>query len=238
MNEKNDPMGAALLDFLRSGREAEIVVESNLAEEDVIPVPYLFRAWDEMPEIEQMALEACQGTVLDIGAGSGCHALALQERGLDVTALDVSAGAVEAMQQQGVKQVLRQDFFELKGQTYDTLLLLMNGVGIAGHLAGLERLLEHARTLLRPGGQLLLESTDILYMYEDEDGSVLLDLNAGYYGEVKYNMRYNDQESGWFNWLFVDAAILQDYAQKHGFETEVLYEGEAGNYLARLTLQG
>jgi len=236
MKENNDPIGTAMLDYLQAAAPAEITVESNLAEDDVIPVPYLFRTWEEMPELEQLALEACQGHVLDVGAGAGCHALVLQQRGMAVAALDTSAGAVEAMKQQGISEVLHRDFFELKNQRYDTLLLLMNGIGIAGNLAGLDRLLTHAKTLLHPGGQILLESADILYMYEEEDGSVLLDLNAGYYGEVKYNMVYNEQESGWFNWLFVDGAILEEYAERNGYTMEVLYEGDFGNYLARLTL--
>lgn len=230
----NDPIGAAVLDYLAGEENAEITVESNLAEDDFIPVHYLFRNFEEMPEMEQYALKACKGKVLDVGAGAGCHALVLQESGFDVTALDVSAGAVEAMQKQGVQQVVHKSLFDMEGQ-YDTLLMLMNGVGIAGDLQGLDLLLEHARNLLKAGGQILLESSDILYMFEEEDGSVVLDLNAGYYGEVKYNMKYKDQESGWFNWLFIDPAILEDYAAKHNFSFEVMYEGDAGNYLAKLT---
>ncbi|WP_276496148.1 class I SAM-dependent methyltransferase [Pontibacter litorisediminis] len=233
---KNDPIGAALLDYLEGAEDAEITVASNLTEDDYIPVAYLFRTEEEMPEMEVLALDKCRGAVLDVGSGAGCHALALQRRGKEVTALDISAGAMEAMQRQGIKQLLHQDFLELKGAAYDTLLMLMNGVGIAGTLAGLERFLEHAKSLLKPGGQILLESTDILYMYEDEDGSVLLDLNAGYYGEVKYNMTYKGQESGWFNWLFIDPAILEDYAVQHGYTFELLLQGDAGNYLARLAV--
>ncbi|MFD2247675.1 class I SAM-dependent methyltransferase [Pontibacter ruber] len=236
MTGKKDPIGTAIQDYLKGNKRAEIVVESSITEDDVIPVDYLFRTRYEMPELEQLALDECSGRVLDIGAGAGCHSLALQEQGLEVVALDISEGAVEAMQQRGVQQVLRQDIFKLKGQQFDTLLLLMNGIGIVGDLKGLDRFLKHAATLLRPGGKILLESSDILYMYEEEDGSVLLDLNAGYYGEVKYNMKYKDQASGWFNWLFIDPAILQDYAEKHNYSFELLYEGEDGNYLARLSL--
>lgn len=232
----NDPIGVAALAYLSGEHGAEVTVESNLTEDDVIPVAYLFRKEEEMPELELLALEECHGRVLDIGAGVGCHTLALQQRGSDVTALDFSANAVEVMKQQGVRQVLHKDIFDLQSQKYDTLLLLMNGIGIAGNLLGLERLLIHAKSLLNPGGQILLESADILYMFEEEDGSVLLDLNAGYYGEIKYNMKYKNQESGWFNWLFIDASNLEDYSSQHGFDMEVLYEGEAGNYLAKLTL--
>jgi methylase of polypeptide subunit release factors len=236
MNDTQDPVGTAIQDYMNGDKQAKIVVESNLTEDDVIAVDYLFRTPEEMPELELMALEECRGRVLDVGAGAGCHSLALQERGVDVTALDISAGAVQAMKTQGIGQIIQGDVFKLKGQTFDTLLLLMNGVGIAGDLEGLEHFLEHAKTLLEPGGQILLESSDILYMFEDEDGSVLLDLNAGYYGEVMYNMRYKDQQTGEFKWLFIDPAILEDYAEAHGYTFEHLYEGEYGNYLARLVL--
>lgn len=237
MNYTNDPVGAAIQDYLHGEKLAKIVVESNLSEDDEIAVDYLFRTSEEMPELELTALENCRGRVLDVGAGAGCHSLALQERELDVTALDISGGAVEAMKQQGVRHVLQQNVFDLDTGDYDTMLLLMNGIGIAGDLEGLERFLDHSRKLLRPGGQILLESSDILYMFEEEDGSVLLDLNAGYYGEVLYNMRYKEQQTGEFKWLFIDPAILEDYALAHGYGFEQLYEGEYGNYLARLVLQ-
>ncbi|MFD1187688.1 class I SAM-dependent methyltransferase [Pontibacter rugosus] len=232
----NDPIGAAAQAYLAGAHDVEITVESNLAEDDVIPAVYLFRSENEMPELELIALEECRGQVLDVGAGVGAHTLVLQQRGVAATALDFSARAVEVMKQQGVQQVLHKDVYDLEAATYDTLLLMMNGIGIAGSLLGLERFLEHAKKLLKPGGQILLESADILYMYEEEDGSVLLDLNAGYYGEIKYNMKYKEQESGWFDWLFIDASLLEDYANRFGYTLEVLYEGENGNYLARLEL--
>jgi SAM-dependent methyltransferase len=237
MEMTNDPVGTAILDYMHGDKQAKIVVVSSLTEDDEIPVDYLFRTPEEMPELERLALEQCRGHVLDVGAGAGCHSLALQQQGQEVTALDISAGAVKAMQERGVRQVVQQDIFTLDKAAYDTLLLLMNGIGIAGNLEGLSRFLEHVKKLLAPGGQILLESSDILYMFEDEDGSVLLDLNAGYYGEVKYNMQYKGQQTGAFNWLFIDPAILEDYANDHGYTFELLYEGEFGNYLARLELK-
>ncbi len=234
---KNDPIGAAVLDYLAGKKTGNITVACNLADDDFIPVDYLFRQEEEMPELETIALQECRGHVLDVGAGAGCHSLLLQERGQQVTAIDISEGAVEALKQRGVNDVQLADVNTLQNQKYDTLLMLMNGIGIVGDLFGLYKFLVHAKTILNPGGQILLESSDILYMYEDEDGSVLLDLNAGYYGEVEYNMRYKTHESGKFKWLFIDASLLEQYAEEHGFAMEVLYEGENGNYLAKLTLQ-
>ncbi|MCC9166607.1 class I SAM-dependent methyltransferase [Pontibacter harenae] len=235
--ELNDPIGAAAEAYLNGEADAEITVESNITEDDVIPASYLFRTWDEMPELENIALEHCSGIVLDVGAGVGTHSLELQKKGLEVTAVDVSEKATAIMRERGVQHVLRQDVLQMEGQKYTTLLMLMNGIGIVGNLEGLERFLEHAKKLLLPGGQILLESADILYMYEEEDGSVLLDLNAGYYGEITYNMKYGNHESGPFKWLYIDADLLQNYAVMHGYSFEVLYDGEYGNYLAKLKLQ-
>lgn len=234
---KNDPIGTALQDFMQGNADTDIVVESNITEDDIIPVEYLFRNKDTMPQMELEALKACKGKILDVGAGAGNHSLILQESGADVTALDISEGAVAVMRSRGVKQVLQANVFDLKDMTFDTILMLMNGIGIAGDLHGLYRFLEHAKTLLNPGGQILLESSDILYMYEDEDGSVLLDLNAGYYGEVRYNMKYKQHESGPFNWLFIDAGLLEQYAEEQDYLLEVLMEGDHGNYLAKLVLK-
>ncbi|NDK56017.1 class I SAM-dependent methyltransferase [Pontibacter fetidus] len=234
---KNDPIGTAIKDYLQGKKKGSITVSCNLTEDDIIPVDYLFRQQEEMPELETIALEACHGHVLDVGAGAGCHSLLLQERGLQVTAIDISEGAVEAMRGRGIENVLLGDVKELNDQKYDTLLMLMNGIGIVGDLFGLYKFLVHAKTILNPGGQILLESSDILYMYEQEDGSVLLDLNAGYYGEVEYKMKYKTHESDTFKWLFIDAGLLEQYAEEHGFTMEVLYEGENGNFLAKLVLQ-
>lgn len=234
---KNDPIGTALQDFMQGIADTDIVVESNITEDDIIPIDYLFRNKEAMPQMELEALQACKGKILDIGAGAGNHSLILQEEGADVTALDISEGAVAVMRARGVKQVLHANFFELKDTPFDTLLMLMNGIGIVGDLHGLYSFLEHAKKLLNPGGQILLESSDILYMYEEEDGSVLLDLNAGYYGEISYNMKYKDHESGNFKWLFIDAGLLEQYAEEQGYLFEVLVEGDYGNYLAKLTFK-
>jgi SAM-dependent methyltransferase len=229
-----DPLGAALLDFLRGDHSARITVRSNLAEDDVLPVRYLFRSFPQFPEREKMALEACRGKVLDIGAGAGVHSLVLQERGIQVKALDRSAGAVEAMRIRGVREILQEDIFNLKGERFDTLLMLMNGIGLVGSLQGLDRFLLQAKSLLQPEGQILLESTDILYMYEQEDGSVLLDLTSGYYGQVEYQMVYKGHEGKPFNWLFIDFHTLADHAQTMGFACECLMMEDQEQYLARL----
>lgn len=228
-------MGEALEAYITGQKEAEITVISDIAPDDVIAVKYLFRNYNLMPPLEHLALQECRGKILDVGAGAGSHSLWLQEHGKQVIAMDISTKAVEVMQKRGIKQAIQADIWQFQPEEkFDTILLLMNGVGLAGTLGNLVGFLRHLKDMLNPGGQILLESADILYMFEEEDGSVVLDLNAAYYGQVQYQMEFNGQKGNSFPWLFIDADLLAEYAKNAGLATEVLFEGTEGQFLARL----
>lgn len=199
-----------------------------------MPVATYFRPPEAMPELEQLALRACRGKVLDIGAGAGSHALALQERGLEVTAMDIAPGAVAVMRARGVQQVLEQDIFDHTGPAYDTLLLMMNGIGLTGTIAGLRRFLQHARTLLRPNGQVLFDSSDVAYLYEEEGG---IPPAGPYYGEIRCRYEYKRQKTGWFTWLYIDRGTLDLVARDEGWHTAILAEDDSDQYLACLSLR-
>ncbi|MBC6992038.1 class I SAM-dependent methyltransferase [Hymenobacter sp. BT491] len=234
-----DVLGHALQAYLNGQKKAALTVHSNVAEDEPLPASYFFRSLWEMPQLERTALEECRGRVLDLGAGAGCHALELQSRGFVVKAVDVSPGAAQVMEERGVRQVACHDLFHLPttDENYDTILMLMNGIGLVGTLEGLEKFLAHAHKLLAPGGQILATSSDISYLYEDEEGALVLNLNGPYYGEVEYTMSYGDEAGPTFQWLFADATILQDYAEAAGYEVDFLDEDEQSQYLVRLTLR-
>lgn len=187
-----------------------------------------FRTEAEMPDLELLALSHCRGRILDIGAGAGSHALYLQERGVDVAAMDISGLAVQIMQERGVKLAIEQDIFGHAGEKYDTLLLLMNGIGLCGNIQQLRVFLRHARQLLCPGGQLLFDSSDIAYLYDGAPPA------GNYYGEVWYQYAYKGQKTDWFQWLYVDADTLIQIAAEEGWAIEILDEDDMDGYLARL----
>lgn len=235
LDKSHDPMGAAISDFQHLGKAARLRVLSSMFEEDEMPVAHLFRSFGQMPRLEQKALEMAHGRVLDIGAGAGCHALALQERDIEVKAIDISPLSCEVMSERGIKDVECVNLFDpqLHGK-YDTLLLLMNGTGIAGKLERLPSLLNRLKELLADGGQILVDSSDLRYIYENEDGSMDINLNAPYYGEVDYQMLYKNVKGEPFDWLYTDPALLTSISKQCGLQCEIVAEGEHYDYLARL----
>ena len=248
LSADKDPMGAAILDFQKHGKAARLRVLSSMFEEDEMPVTHLFRSFREMPVLEQKALQLAKGRVLDIGAGSGCHTLELQKKGLAVKAIDISPLSCEAMKLRGVKDAECINLFaphlssgnhseenqkQFEGG-FDTILLLMNGTGIAGKIEHLPALFQRLKALLNPGGQILIDSSDLKYIYENEDGSFDINLNGAYYGEVDYQMIYKDVKGDRFDWLYVDFPLLKSIAETCGLHGELVAEGEHYDYLARI----
>lgn len=232
-----DPMGAAIADYFAKGRAARLRVFSSQFEEDEIPAEQLFRTFDEMPPLEQKALELAQGRILDCGAGSGCHALALQDMGKDVEAIDISPLSVDVMQKRGVKQAFQINLFDQNYlKKFDTILMLMNGSGIIGKLENMGTFFAKMKQLLNPGGCIYMDSSDLRYLFEDEDGSFLVDLAGGYYGEIDFRMQYKQVKGEPFDWLYVDFQTLSYYATENGFKAELVMEGEHYDYLACLKL--
>lgn len=227
-------MGAAILDYQTKGKAGKLSILSSMFEEDEMPVKHLFRNLKEMPMLEQKALSLAKGKVLDVGAGAGCHALALQAQSIAVKAIDISPLSCEAMELRGVMNAECINLFDEHLETgFDTILLLMNGTGIAGKIENLPALFNRLKALLNKGGQILIDSSDIKYIYENEDGSFDINLNAAYYGEVDYQMVYKDVKGDSFDWLYVDFPLLKSIAESCGLHGELIAEGEHYDYLAR-----
>ena len=233
-----DPMGAAIAEYHRTGRAGTLRVFSSQFDEDEIPVEQLFRPIEEMPDIEQRALAMARGKILDVGAGSGCHALALQAMGKEVTAIDISELSVEVMRERGVKDARAVDLYdEHFVEQYDTILMLMNGSGIIGNIEGMERFFLRMKQLLKVGGSIYMDSSDLKYLFEEEDGSYLIDVAGDYYGIVDFRMQYKQVKGDTFDWLYIDFDTLAYYAEQYGFCAEVVSQGEHYDYLAVLRIK-
>lgn len=230
-----DLFGKAILDYQTGNNPQNIITETSISEEDEMDVAYLFRDFEDMPTIEQKAMDITNGTVLDVGCGAGSHSLYLQNKGLDVTAIDISENAIKACVLRGIKNAFTEDIRVLTtANRYDTILLLMNGTGIFGKLKNVSAYLQKLKSLLNPGGQILIDSSDIIYMFdEDEDGGKWIPAE-GYYGEVTFSIRYKGQQEEDFDWLYLDYNTLQNAAHANGLQCELVTEGEHFDYLAKL----
>ena len=235
MNPLNDPMGAAIHDYYHTGKAGKLIVKSTMFEDDEIPVGSLFRDFVQMPALERAALNLAQGRILDVGAGSGCHSVALKAMGKDAVAIDISPLSVAVMRERGL-DAREIDFFDQSfDEKFDTVLMLMNGTGIIGRLENMPAFFERLKSLLDAGGSVLIDSSDLKYLYEEEDGSFMIDLADEYYGLVDYQVKYKNVLGEPFDWLYVDFETLSYYASENGFTAELVYEGEHYDYLARLT---
>lgn len=233
----NDPMGAAIYDYHKKGKAGKLIVHSSSFEDDEIPVDTLFREFEDMPALEQKALKRASGRILDVGAGSGCHSLALQAMGKNCLAIDISPLSVNVMKDRGVNARLVNLYDDSFNEKFDTILMLMNGTGIIGRLENMPAFFARMKELLAPGGRVILDSSDLRYLYEEEDGSMMIDLADEYYGLLDYQMEYQGILGEPFDWLYVDFETLTFYAEQNGFKTELIAEGEHYDYLAALSIK-
>ena len=229
-----DLLGNALLDYQNGLYTEDIITSTSISDEDVLPLPYLFRSFKEMPKLEKQALKRCKGSVLDVGCGAGSHSLYLQEKGFQVKAIDISKGAIEVAQHRGVLNTEVKDILD-ETDTFDTILLLMNGTGIFQELIQVSKYLTHLKSLLKPNGQILIDSSDIKYMYEDEDGGFWMDAHSNYYGELDYFLKYKGKKEDPMKWLYLDFDTLKLACKTVGLHCDLVLEGEHFDYLAKLS---
>lgn len=222
-----DIFGKALLDYQSGNYSEDIITWTNISDKDELPLPYLFRDYSEMPKLEQKALQLAKGTILDVGCGAGSHSLYLQQKGFKVKAIDSSKGAIEVAKQRGVLNTELKPLLE-ETQSFDTILLLMNGTGIFEELTQVSNYLKHLKSLLNPNGQILIDSSDISYMYDEY-------YSERYFGELNYFISYKGEQEAPMKWLYIDFETLNTACQTVGLKCEKVMDGEHFDYLARIS---
>lgn len=233
----DDPIGRAVYDYQFNSINEPVIVHSDDFDDDTIDTSYLFRTYRQMPALEKKALSLCRGTILDVGACAGAHSVYLHEKGFDVTSIETSALCCQVLQSRNLIKVVNQDIFRFNSQKFDTILLLMNGTGIAGTLDGLDVLLHHLKSLLNPEGQILIDSSDLIYLFEEEDGAALINISDNnYYGQLTFQTEYKGWVSQPFPWLYVDLSNLENAVEKNDLKIKKVFKGQHYDYLAQITL--
>jgi SAM-dependent methyltransferase len=226
-----DIFGLAVESYFQTNDKTPIQVHHDDFFDDEIPVDYLFRSYSEMPKLEQKALELCKGSVLDIGCCAGSHSLELKSKGHLVKPIDISKKCIEICQKRGLIEAEHIDLFELKGEVFDTILLLMNGIGIAKSVDNLPAFFDQLKNLMHQKSQVILDSSDLIFLYEDEKPST-----DHYYGEMTFRTSYKNQISEPFSWLYLDFEYLKREAQKENLKCTLIFQDEHYGFLAKLEL--
>jgi SAM-dependent methyltransferase len=223
----------AIKDYYQGDLGAELLVESDCAGIEKMPVRIFFRNFEQLSDLDQYALSLCKGKILDLGAGAGSHSLILQDRGFLVYSIDIAADAVEVMRRRGLRHAYCTEGATLQGPKFDTILMMMNGLGVVQDLAGLTQFLNDVKRLLKPKGQILVDSSDLHYLEEAPGvgGGVLK--QGQEYGKISYRFAYKGMLSTPFHWLFIDQETLKSYASQTGWQCQIIFE-EDYQYLARL----
>ncbi|NNK88395.1 MAG: class I SAM-dependent methyltransferase [Flavobacteriaceae bacterium] len=231
-----DLFGKAILDYQTGNYTEDMITATHISDNEVLPLPYLFRSYDDMPELEQQALDMCSGHVLDLGCGAGSHSLYLEERGFDVTSIDISEAAIKACKLRGLHKARQIDILNLKDR-FDTIISLMNGTGLFQTMQKATVYLKHLKTLLRPGGQILIDSSDVSYMYDTEDLEWIKQNGMPYYGELEYYLSYCGESEDAMTWLYLDFKSLNDLSSGCGLNCEMVMAGDHYDYLARISIK-
>jgi ubiquinone/menaquinone biosynthesis C-methylase UbiE len=224
-----DVFGKVLKDHYLGRQKGKLWLHNSYGSPEDMPVDIFYRNKFEISELESIAIDLCKGKTLDIGAGVGSHALILQNKGIDVTAIEISEVACDIMQKRGVKKVVNKDIFQFEGEQFDTIIMMMNGIGLCGDIEGLHRFLAHLKKLIQPGGQVIFDSSDIAYLYKADDF-----ISSKYYGEISYQYEYQKVKGAWFKWLYVDFKTLEQIAQKFEWQFELIFEDDMDQFLVRM----
>ena len=225
-----DVIGRAIERFHRTGQECFLQLWIDGEPEPPMPVSSFFRSRQTMNALEIEAMQMARGNVLDVGAGAGSHALELQQSGCDVTAVEISPSAAAVIRERGVKNVICEAITDVHEGSFDTILLLMNGFGIAGNEVGLEALLAHLKTLLSPSGSILADSTNL----REWEERAILNLSHGYHGEVLFRVA-DGELSHEFGWIYPDEFLLEALCDELQLSFEVIEYGERGSFLCRIS---
>lgn len=230
-----DLFGSAFEHYFDSGDDTPIEVCINGEAQDPMPPSYFFRSFDQMPKLEQTALKRCRGRVLDVGAAAGCHSLWLQEKGFQVVALEKSAGACKVLRKRQIQEVVNAEFSAYRPDApFDTILFMMNGLGMGQNISGFIDVLKQAKSLLSPDGEIIGDTSDICYFFEGitpiKKGRPEATFKDQYYGIADFEIAYKARSEK-FRWMYPDPQLVVQCAEVAGLNATCIGTGKHYDYL-------
>jgi SAM-dependent methyltransferase len=239
-----DVMGTLLNAFFEKKAMFEIVERDDgyINAEDGAPKYYLAQ-YKQWPRWEKQAMKHVHGRVLDIGCGAGRQALYLQDKGHDVTGIDVSPLAISLCKKRGVKnaKVLAIEHIDkFKPSSFDTAIMMGNNFGLFGNFKKARKLLLLLHKITSPQAVIVAETLD---PYGSKDPN-----HTGYHarnrklgrmgGQVRIRLRYGKMIGDWFYYLFVSESELADILHGTGWRLKKTIQSDGPQYIAIIEKSG
>ncbi len=216
-----DLFADALWKLYETGR-VTLHVEREDGYRDTEDLGWYLTNYAGFPKYEKQALKYARGRVLDIGCGAGRHALVLQRRGLQVTAIDRSPRVIELAQTRGVKDARITDAcgkLPFRAGEFDTVVLFGKNLGICGTPAKFQRMLRELHRVTSKRARILgttrmPNTTDPAhrrYLTENcKRGRAI--------GQIRLRLEMDGRRGPWFDLLLLSPTDLLQLAAKEGWE--------------------
>jgi len=218
LTNPNTLIAQAINDHLLNLEEKQIQVWLNQKKEEDYMASYFLRSREDMPKHEVLALSLAVGEILDIGAGAGAHTVELCNANKNVTALELNHDLAEIIKNRCDAKVLAEDIFKWKAKVkYDTILLLMNGLGIAQTKEKVPELLEKVKHLLAIHGKAYVELTD--YNFSTEYDHEITAEN-----EVTFRLKYGSRFSEEMSWIYPSLTEVENHCHALSLRIKILYQ--------------
>lgn len=238
MKAEMDAYGKQMLAQFHGGKATVEIVERD--DNYIAPgsqTGMYFTGYEEWNALEQKAVDTARGRVLDIGCGAGRHALYLQEKGLPVTGIDNSPGAIRVCRLRGLKRAIVrpiQEIDKFAKNSFDTILMMGNNFGLFSDPASARQLLEKMARITKPGAQIIAGTlnpykTDL---QEHLEYHRLNKRRGRLPGQIRMRIRYGKAVGDWFDYLFVSPAEMEKILENTGWRVRELLDSGRANYFA------
>jgi 2-polyprenyl-3-methyl-5-hydroxy-6-metoxy-1,4-benzoquinol methylase len=194
---------------------------------------------NEFSTSEKKILNMAKGRVLDVGCGAGRHAIYLQQKGLDVTGIDNSPGAIKVSKLRGLKKTKLlpiEDVDKFNENSFDTVIMMGNNFGLFGTPTKAKQLLKKFYKVVSPNGQIIAENFDphktknpvhLAYHKKNKQQGKLA-------GEITMRLRHSINTGGWFQYLFVSIPELKEIVKDTGWKVDKIIKTTDSGYIAIL----
>ena len=235
LKPEEDPFGQGLLAQFK-GRGVLEIVERDDGYIDAMNCGTYFSEYEDWPSVEKKAMDLVKGKVLDVGCGAGRHSLYLQNRGFDVTGIDISPLAIEVCKLRGLKKtkVVPIEDLDFAPGSFDTVIMMGNNFGLFGNFKKAQRLLRKLHRMTSDDALIIADTRD---PYKTDNPAHIEYHKANKEkgrmgGQVRIRVRFKKYVGKWFDYLMVSKEEMRGILKNTEWKIGEFIDSEGAEYIA------